>query len=75
MDENLKKFEQAARIYLESSGQDPDQEMRVPHPTLVGQYKKFPIWHVAAEELIDFSRKLTALKKAAELQKPKLLQS
>lgn len=61
----LAPYEQAARIYCEKAGLDPDLLIPRPHPVVVGMMESFPQWRFVAEDLIDLSMKLTALREAA----------
>lgn len=62
----VKPYEMAARIYLKKCGTDPDAEVPQAHPTLAGVVVKIPVWCFAAQELIDLSRKITAMREAHE---------
>jgi len=65
---HLNPFEPAARIFCQLQQQDADEPLRVPHPLgLTGVEYTRPAWHFAAENLINISQMLTALKMAAEL--------
>ncbi len=66
---NTKPYETAARIYCAKMGWDPDESIQLPHPTIVGHEIEVPRWELAAEELIEFSAKLSSLKEAFEQPK------
>lgn len=61
----LAPYEQAARIYCDKTGLDPDLLIPRPHPLVVGMMESFPQWRFVAEDLIDLSMKLTALREAS----------
>ena len=64
---HLTPFEPAARIFCQLQQQDADEPLRVPHPLgLAVEYTR-PAWHFAAENLINISQMLQALKIAAEM--------
>lgn len=67
--DHLKPFESAARLYCKKIGADPDQKMPREHPLLAGQVVWFDQWRIVAEDLIDLSMKLSAMREAAELDK------
>ncbi len=62
----MQQYEPAARIYCEKMGVKPDAKVKVPHPGGLQALVEIPQWHLFAEELIDFSMKLTSLKEAAQ---------
>lgn len=66
-DRRLKPFEAAARIYCTKLGVDPDESVAVRHPLIVGMTMDAPMWHEAAERLIDLSRMLAAMGEAKSL--------
>lgn len=67
---HLTPYEPAARIFCDMSEQDPDEALEVPHPMgLAGVKFTRPAWHFAAENLINLSRMLTAMKQAAQMAK------
>lgn len=66
MSEHLKPFEAAARILCDMDGVDPDATQQMPHPLINGLMVDFPAWHNAAEALLNLSKMLTALKRAAQ---------
>ena len=68
---HLTPFEPAARIYCAMNDQDPDQAMEVPHPMLAGVGLKRPAWHFPAENMINLSQMLSAMKQAAQIQQSK----
>ncbi len=57
-------YEKAARLYCERTGLDPDKKRNIPTSGLTGVTKRVAIWELVAEELIDFSIKLTVLQEA-----------
>jgi hypothetical protein len=62
----LAPYEHAARIYCTLNGVNPDQVVRTPHPIIKGISVEQPLWHEAADRLLDLSRMLTAMKQAKE---------
>lgn len=72
---HLKPFETAARIYCSKVGVDAEARVPRPHPELAGVVITVRMWEVAAEELIDLSRKLTSLKEASEAAQKIVLDS
>lgn len=66
--QHLTPLEPAARIFCAMNQQDPDEEMQVPHPFLQGIPLKRPAWHFAAENMLNLSQMLAAMKQAAQLQ-------
>lgn len=68
--DHLTPYEPAARIYCTMNDQDPDQEMEVPHPFIQGAGLKRPAWHFPAENMINLSQMLTAMKQAAKQASP-----
>lgn len=65
--EHLTPYEPASRIFCVMSDQDPDEELEVPHPMGLAIRFTRPAWHFAAENLINLSRMLAAMKQAAQL--------
>ena len=63
---HLKPYEPAARILCGMHDQDADEQMQVPHPVGLAVPFSRPAWHFAAENLINLSQMLSALKQAAE---------
>ena len=59
-------YEPAARLYCEKKGINPDEKIPVAHPQglLVPHYCR--AWELAAEQLMDLSMMLTALREAAK---------
>lgn len=65
---HLAPYERAARIFCGMRDLDPDESLEVPHPMgLAGVAFTRPQWHFAAENLINLSQMLTAMKQAAQL--------
>ena len=62
---HLTPFEPAARIYCAMNDRDPDQQMQVEHPFLAGVPFSRPAWHFPAENMINLSQMLTAMRRAA----------
>lgn len=63
---HLTPFEPAARIYCGMVDQDPDEQMELPHPMgLAGVKFTRPAWHFPAENMINLSQMLSAMKQAA----------
>lgn len=66
-DEYLKPYEPAARIYCAKAGIDPD--MQIPtgdKSAIIGAGPKtIPQWTLVAEDLLELSLMLTALREAA----------
>jgi hypothetical protein len=72
--EHLKPFEAAARSYCAKVGVDPDATMKMPHPLVRNAViDSPPMWHDAAERLIDLSMMLSSMKEASAA--PRVLQS
>lgn len=68
---HLAPLEPAARIFCGMNDQDPDEEMQVPHPMgLAGVKFTRPAWHFAAENMLNLSQMLAAMKQAALGQQP-----
>lgn len=65
--ELLKPYEAAARMHCKLTGVDPDEVIRVPHPTLEGVTTPMSAWVFSAERLLDLSTLLCALKMTAQL--------
>lgn len=65
-DNPLAPFEAAARLYCQKVGIDPDEKIPVQNRRLVGVNSFVYRWQLAAEELMDFSMKLTSLREAAQ---------
>lgn len=66
---HLAPYEPAARIFCAMRELDPDEQLEVPHPLgLAGVPFRRPQWHFAAENLINLSQMLTAMKQAAQMQ-------
>lgn len=63
--EHLTPFEPAARIFCDLSDQDPDEQLEVPHPMGLAVPFARPAWHFAAENLINLSRMMVAMQRAA----------
>lgn len=63
--DHLTPYEPAARIFCQMQEQDADEEMEVPHPFIKGVQMTRPAWHFAAENMINLSQMLTAMKQAA----------
>ena len=65
---HLTPYEPAARIFCGMNSQDPDEQMQVPHPLgLAGVKFTRPAWHFPAENMINLSQMLTAMRQAAEM--------
>ncbi len=62
MYEHLTPIEPAARVYCAMLGHDPDQTITQDEGPIVGVPKLRPMWHLAAEKLLDLMQMLTALK-------------
>lgn len=63
----LAHYEIAARLYCERIGENPEQRVPRPHPSIRGVIDTTQrTWHLAAEKLHDLSMMLTSLKDAAE---------
>lgn len=65
-EEQLKPYEMAARIYCKKKGHNPDEAVPVPSMVLHGQFTSVPLWHMAAEKLIDISFALQSIREAHE---------
>lgn len=64
--EHLIPFEAAARSYCAKVGVDPDATVKMPHPLVRGAViDSPPMWHDAAERLIDLSVMLSSMKEAS----------
>jgi hypothetical protein len=63
---NLAPYEPAARIYCKRVGLDPDLMIAVPHPLGLQVSHSVPQWYFVAEDLIDLSHKLGAMREAKE---------
>jgi hypothetical protein len=61
----LVPYEEAARRYCQLSALDPDHEMERPHPIILGQTLSVPFWHIVAEQMIDLSKMLVAMKECS----------
>lgn len=65
--EALAHYEDAARLYCQRIGENPEERVNKPHPELRGVIDRSTrLWHLAAEKLHDLSMMLTSLKDAAE---------
>lgn len=61
----LKPYERAARIYCERASIVADLEVACKHPTL-GKGRVFrKQWHLIAEDMIDLTLKLAAMRQCA----------
>lgn len=69
--DHLNPLEPAARIFCAMQGQDPDEQMQVPHPFLQGVPFTRPAWHFPAENMLNLNQMLVAMKQAAQAAKPK----
>lgn len=58
-------YEPAARLYCEKKGIDPDQRVPVRHPQGLAVACYRFAWQLAADELMDLSMMLTALREAS----------
>lgn len=65
MTQHLKPYEAAARILCSMDGVDPDEEIKIPS-VIAGAFTTEPVWHQAAEALVNLSKMLTALRMAAQ---------
>lgn len=69
--DHLAPLEPAARIFCAMNGQDADEPMRVPHPLgLQGVEFTRPAWHFAAEQMLNLSQMLTAMRQASASVRP-----
>lgn len=60
---HLKPLELGARSLCAARGVDPDERFPTAHPQgIVGTLFYRPLWHLAAEELLDLSLQLSALR-------------
>ena len=68
VDEVLKAYEMAARIYCEKRNLDPEQMLPAPTDSIVltNETELRPLWQFVAMELHDLSLRLVAMKEAAE---------
>lgn len=62
--DHLKPLERAARILCAMNGDDPDAPQKVPHPLGLAVPFAEPLWHSAAEALLNLTQMLSALKQA-----------
>lgn len=68
--EHLAPFGAAARSYCAKVGVDPDATVKMPHPLVRGAViDSPPMWHDAAERLIDLSMMLSSLREANDKAK------
>jgi len=68
--EHLQPFEAAARSYCAKVGVDPDATERMPHPLMKNIFiASPPLWHDAAERLIDLSMMLSSMREVANAPK------
>lgn len=63
---HLTPYEPAARIFCAMDGQNPDEPMDVPHPLIQGAALTRPAWHFPAEQMVNLSRMLVAMRQAEE---------
>lgn len=61
---HLAPLEPAARILCRMNGDDPDQQLKHPHPLGLQVPFTIPLWHQAAEALLNLTQMLSALKQA-----------
>lgn len=66
--DHLAPLEPAARIFCAMNGQDPDEQMPVPHPMGLAVPFSRPAWHFAADQMLNLSQMLAAMKQAATQQ-------
>ena len=65
--QHLAPLEPASRIFCDMQGQDPDEQLEVPHPMgLQGVKFTRPAWHFAAENLLNLTQMLAALQRASK---------
>lgn len=62
--EALEHYKEAAYLYCERIGQNPDERFDKPHATLRGVTDRGWMWHLAAEKLHDLSMMLTSMRDA-----------
>ena len=68
---HLAPLEPAARIFCGMKGYDPDELLPVPHPLGLANVEfSRPQWHFAAENLLNLSQMLGALRQAAVNAQP-----
>jgi hypothetical protein len=63
---HLAPLEPAARAFCAMRQQDADEAMAVPHPLVKGAKLQRPAWHFAAENLLNLSMMLVALRESAQ---------
>lgn len=64
----LYPLEPAARILCTLRGEDPDRQVKVPHPQGIVSYTERALWVFAAEELLAYMQCGTALHAAHKQQ-------
>ncbi len=69
---HLGPYEKAARVYLQREGQDPDKLIRRSHPLFPDVELHDPLWFDIAEQMLDLSRLLSAMKAAQKEDGPKI---